>query len=201
MKKLLCLLLTAALLGCVALSGAEAAYDFHLPTVEKRFTPRVIENEEDAIAYAREVWSSDFCQQDVEGFEFTAYPGEGEWEVYGTKGEDDLWLVLTFDASGALTSLDNGYALSEMALPEDDDGMTGVLEDVTVDPAFADFLLDFCRCAAPAFEEEAFEVLAFEYDDPAFPEFDMEMGLEYSFSVLVQLAPSTRIVELARSWG
>ncbi len=205
MKKLLAAVLALCLLTAAAL--AAATYETHIGPIEKTFTHREIRTSEEAIAYAQEVWQSDWFAQDVTGFSWYAEEAEvwdePEWTVYGTlpDAEDEYYFVLSFMAKdGTLVGLTNGQALADVQ-PAGQDGQVSVIP-AEIPAELRDYLLAFNAAAAVDWDGND-GLYAFEFADSNHPEFGTELGKSYQFTynVLLELAPVTRIVEIVRGWG
>lgn len=102
--------ITAWILGLVMLAACGAAAGEgalpEIPAFRGTLDVRYISTEEEAIAYAKEIWALDYLGLDLSGAEFQVDDwGDSLWHVLAHSG--DGYLEMGFDREGGLVSLDN----------------------------------------------------------------------------------------------
>ncbi len=194
MKKIFAVLL---LLAMTVTCAAEST----IPVIYKTITPGRIFDEEEATAYARLVWTSDFFSQDSEQGGWGAFDdGEGNFHVYGRYSEgvlneeNGLFMIIS-RYTGLPVEGQNGLAFveSESALSENEDELAGT-------PAAEDeaqFLAAFAKALVPSAQKIA---VAHQYTcyymEEAFPAYTVSFDetINEKLVVIVQKAPVMRVV-------
>ena len=117
--KMLALIL--ALLLAAGAAAAESALP-EIPVFASELETRMIETEEDAVAYAQEFWSLDFMGADFTGGEWLAEEMEEDEEWFVTAIGDECVLELVFGRDGGIHYADDnrsGWDMAESVDPEE----------------------------------------------------------------------------------
>lgn len=108
--------MTAWILGLILVLGMGiAAAESTLPVIpafEGTLNVRPIQSEEDAAAYAKEIWALDYLGMDfpIAYYKAEASPEEGTWTVYAMDGEGDeayCYGCVRFDREGNVILVEN----------------------------------------------------------------------------------------------
>ena len=112
MKRFLILLLALALLPVSALAA-----DVEIPQIDPAaagIAARPIASQDDAIAYAKALWASDYLYENTEGMLWLADLNDGVYEVTARTDANGIAdLVAEFGADGSVTHLFNGISRSD----------------------------------------------------------------------------------------
>ena len=120
------LALTFAIVACMALGGAFATAEYivtpeilQIDPVKSEIEARPIQSQEDAIAYAKTLWQSDYLAQDIDGMRWGV---EKSGDIYYITADNDTQkLQVHFGADGVVTYLRNGFSKFDYGFPTQDD--------------------------------------------------------------------------------
>jgi hypothetical protein len=140
MKRFLIVLLALALLPVAAFAA-----DIEIPQLDPAgagIAARPIASEDDAIAYAKALWASDYLYENTEGMLWRAQANDGVYEVTARTDANGIAdLAAQFGADGVVTYLFNGVSRSDFCYLSVYDG--------TDEAALAAYLLNFTDALNP----------------------------------------------------
>ncbi len=198
------LALTAALVACMALAGAFATAEYiPMPEILKinpsgaGIEARQITSEEEAIAYAKVLWQSEYLAEDIAGLDWGVEEIDGVY--YVTASNEDFALIAHFGGDGVVSYLHNGLSRYDYASPTQED-----VEDQKQE--ITQYLLNFVDALRPG-DSDRIEAFHFEsetaYTDQFYVTFigytyaQNETQIDTYSLFVVQISPVVRVVNYA----
>ncbi|MDD3214300.1 MAG: M56 family metallopeptidase [Eubacteriales bacterium] len=154
-----------AIVASMTLVGAFATAEYRsVPTIPQLETgpqtteARTIASDEDAVAYAKQVWSYDTVNAELDGLSWSCQHENGVYYIDAMDGDGNYALTLQFNDGGRVTYLYNGVSRYDYVVGEQNQ----YVKDFELQGQMTDYLLNFVNTVNPG---EADTIEAFEYVD------------------------------------